>query len=151
MNYIAKFKFWFATVILFIGIDQLLKWVATHSGWSIFLNDQFAFSLPVPAPLMYVIYFVVLVGMSIYVHRTWLRFSEVQKLAWAFVYAGGLSNIAERIFLGHVRDFIPIANGFLNIADFYIFLGLLLLLVSNRSLRSVQNVEPTAPTNSQKL
>lgn len=148
MNFIAKFKFWFATVILFIGIDQLLKWVATHSGWSIFFNDQFAFSLPVPTLLMYAIYFVVLVGMSIYVRRTWLRFGELQKLAWAFVYAGGLSNIGERVVLGHVRDFIPIANGFLNIADFYIFLGLLLLLVSNRSVRSVQSVEPTAPENS---
>lgn len=151
MHHIAKFKFWFATVILFIGIDQLLKWVVTHSGWSIFLNDQFAFSLPVPVPLMYAIYFVVLAGMSIYVHRTWIRFSTVQKFAWAFVYAGGLSNIGERVVLGHVRDFIPIANGFLNIADFYIFLGLLLLLVSNRSVRSVQSVEPTVPQNSQKL
>lgn len=139
MNHIAKFKFWFAAVILFIGIDQLSKWVATHLSWSIFFNDQFAFSLPVPTPLMYVIYFVVLVGMSVYVHRTWLRFSEVQKLAWAFVYAGGLSNIGERIFLGHVRDFIPIATGTLNVADFFILIGLILLLVSNRAS---QNSEP---------
>src|SRR5688572_8767871 len=123
-----KFNFWIALVIIFIGIDQLTKWLATSFGWSIFFNDQFAFSLPVPTVLMYAIYAMVLIGMSVYVHRTWQRFSSIQKIAWAFVYAGGLSNIFERLVLGYVRDFIPIASGVLNVADFYILIGLILLL-----------------------
>ena len=58
---------------------------------------------------MYLIYAVVLLGMSLYLFKTWNRFVNIQKLAWAFVYAGGISNIVERIILGHVRDFIPVS------------------------------------------
>ena len=125
-------NFWLSAVIVFIGIDQLTKLAASHLGWSIFLNDKFAFSLPVPIFLMYAIYVVVLLGMSFYAYKTWNRFENIQKLAWAFVYAGGLSNIGERIVLGHVRDFIPISSGMLNVADIFIIVGLVLLLVSNR-------------------
>lgn len=124
--------FWLALVLVLIIIDQLAKWIAVHSGWPIFLNNQFAFSIPLPMPLMYAIYILVLTGMSVYVYRTWSRFTNMQRWAWALVYAGGLSNIGERLVLGHVRDFIPVAGGMLNAADFFIFLGLLLLIVSNR-------------------
>lgn len=127
-----RFSFWIGLTILFIGIDQFTKWIASHLGWSIFLNDKFAFSLPVPVFLMYVIYIVVLVGMTVYVYKTWQRFENIQKLAWAFVYAGGISNIVERIVLGYVRDFISVSSGVLNVADFFIIVGLILLLVSNR-------------------
>lgn len=127
-----SFAFWVTLTILFIGIDQITKLAASHFDWPIFLNNQFAFSLPVPVFLMYAIYIVVLFGMSVYLHRTWTRFTNIQKLAWAFVYAGGISNIIERLVLGHVRDFIPISSGMLNVADFFIIIGLILLLVSNR-------------------
>ncbi len=123
---------WFAVVLFFILIDQFTKWLAVHWNWSIFLNHQFAFSLPVPGVVMAIIYILVLVGIAIYIIWTWHRFSRMQKLAWAFVCAGGLSNIGERIVLSHVRDFIPIANGMLNVADLFIIFGLILLLVSQR-------------------
>lgn len=124
--------FWFALTFALIIIDQLSKFEATHLGWSIFLNNQFAFSLPLPPVLMYLIYVLVLVGISVYVYNTWQRFNQTQKYAWVFVYAGGLSNIFERIVTGHVKDFIPIANGILNLADFFVIFGLVLLLISNR-------------------
>jgi lipoprotein signal peptidase len=48
---------------------------------------------------------------------------------WALlVLAGGVSNFAERVVRGSVRDFIPLADGVLNIADFYILTGAVLLL-----------------------
>lgn len=124
--------YWFVLTAILITIDQLTKLIATQLGWPIFLNDQFAFSLPVPVALMFAIYILVLSGMSIYAYRTWARFNKMQKVAWAFVYAGGLSNIGERIIFGEVIDFIPIANGMLNVADLFILLGLVLLLASNR-------------------
>lgn len=140
MNIFTKFNFWLLAVIIFIGIDQLTKFAASNLGWSIFLNDQFAFSLPVPVVAMYIIYFVVLLGMTFYVYKTWKRFESIQKLAWGFVYAGGISNIGERIVLGHVRDFIPVSSGMLNVADFFIIIGLVLLLVSNRYTKTNEDV-----------
>ncbi len=124
--------FWFIATTILILIDQLTKFLAKSFDWPIFFNDQFAFSLPLPSVAMFLIYFAVLSGMSIYMFRTWHRFNRMQKYAWSFVYAGGLSNIGERIFTGHVVDFIPIANGMLNVADFFILIGLLLLLASSR-------------------
>ena len=123
---------WLVSAIVLIFIDQLSKWLASYLSWPIFLNDNFAFSLPVPTGMMYLIYICILVGISIYIFNTSLRFSRMQKIAWTLVYAGGLSNIAERIVLGSVRDFIPIANGMLNVADFFILTGLMLLLISQR-------------------
>lgn len=124
--------FWFAITATLIVIDQLTKLMATQLGWSIFYNDQFAFSLPVPTFIMYLIYASVLIGMTAYVYKKRFSFNSMQKLAWTFVYAGGLSNIVERIIFGHVKDFIPIANGILNLADFFILTGLVLLLASGR-------------------
>lgn len=137
---VNKNYFWFTLTLTLILIDQLTKFAAAGLGWSIFLNDQFAFSLPVPTPLIFLTYIVVLVGMSYYVYSTAHRFSLQQKIAWAFVYAGGLSNILERIILGHVRDFIYLATGILNVADFFILLGLLLLIVSTRREQSSENL-----------
>lgn len=131
-----KNKFYFLLLGSLILIDQLSKLAVSKLGWSIFFNDQFAFSLPVPQVVMYLIYFLVLVGISVYVRKTWKNFSSQQRMAWTFVFAGGLSNVVERIFLGFVRDFIPIAGGVLNFADFYILLGLVLLLASTRTKNS---------------
>jgi lipoprotein signal peptidase len=126
---------WFVLSGALIIIDQLTKWLVAANGWSVFINDQFAFSLPVPTPIMFLLYAVILISISYYIWDSWPRFSAIQKFAWMFVYAGGLSNVGERIILGHVRDFIPVATGILNIADFYIFIGLILLLVSQRYSR----------------
>ncbi len=126
-------KFYFLILGSLILIDQLSKLAVSKLGWSIFLNDQFAFSLPVPTVLMFAIYLLVLSGSFFYIYKFWKNFSSQQKLAWTLVIAGGLSNVVERIFLGSVRDFIPMAGGMLNFADFYILIGLVLLLVSTRS------------------
>ncbi len=149
MNTFTKFNFWLGVVIIFIGIDQLTKFASSNLGWSIFLNDQFAFSLPVPVVAMYAIYAVVLFGMSFYVYKTWDRFEKIQKLAWSLVYAGGLSNIVERIILGHVRDFISVSSGMLNVADFFIIIGLVLMLISNRYTKT--NELPPEAKTSEKL
>jgi signal peptidase II len=101
-------------------------------GWPIFLNSQFAFSLPLHVAVMYLIYALIIFGIGVYLNRTWNRLSKMQHYAWSFVVAGGLSNIVERLVLGHVRDFIPIANGTLNVADFFILIGLFMLLASSR-------------------
>ncbi len=123
---------WFSLTAILILIDQLTKLLASNWGWSIFFNDNFAFSLPIPVMLMFAIYIGVLISISIYVYKTWQRFDTMQRVAWCLVFAGGLSNIAERIILGHVRDFIYLANGILNVADLFILTGLMLLLISQR-------------------
>ncbi len=124
--------FWLLLTFVFILIDQLSKELAARLSWPIFYNHNFAFSLPVPDVLMYTIYFAVMCAIAFYIYRSWHRFDNLQKYAWCLVGAGGISNVMERIFSGSVKDFIPLASGMLNVADFFILTGLMLLLISQR-------------------
>lgn len=138
--------FWCAFVFfVLIFLDQVTKYFAFHTNffatlnlfWPLvgkqnFLNSNFAFSLPLPGWLMYLIYFCVFSLMLVYVVNHFKIFSSKQFVAWTFVFAGAISNIGERILFGSVRDFIYIYHGIFNVADFYIFFGIMLLLIKNK-------------------
>ena len=96
----------------------------------VFNNSQFAFSLPVPEVLMYVIYGVILVGIVYYIFRNYRSFNSAASIAWTFIVAGAVCNICERLVLGHVRDFLYIFMGIFNFADFYILAGIIVLLIA---------------------
>ncbi len=114
--------------MLLIFIDQLTKNLAENK----FLNFQFAFSLPVGAGVMFFLYALILVLILNYCLKHYSQFTKIEWLAWLAIFAGALSNIIERIVLGYVRDWIYILNGVLNLADFYIIAGVIILLVYNK-------------------
>jgi lipoprotein signal peptidase len=117
--------------VLFVFADQIAK----HFGGKTFHNSAFAFSLPIPVGLIYIIYAIVLAGMTYYVLKNYRHFSFFAKLAWTLIFAGAISNIVERIFLGYVRDFIYITfykwTGVYNLADGCIILGIIILFSQN--------------------
>lgn len=114
--------------LVLIVLDQLAK----HLAKRIFYNSAFAFSLPVPVALIYVIYSAVLIGIIYYVFKHHRGFNLHTHTAWLLILAGAFSNVGERIILGSVRDFIFITlskwTGVYNLADFYIIIGILILL-----------------------
>ena len=123
--------FFWRSVFLFlvlIGFDQLAKHLARRE----FYNYGFAFSLPLPQVLIFPIYIVVVAAMIYYVAKYHRQFSTPTAVAWTLIFAGATSNIFERIFLGFVRDFIFITvrglTGVYNLADFYILLGIAILI-----------------------
>jgi signal peptidase II len=135
-----SFVFWLLGFILLLGIDQLSKLIVFDYNailpfsvfdWLVlFKNDQFAFSLPVPIGIMYAIYAIVIGAIIWHLRKTYRSLNSTTSLAWIFILAGGLSNIVERLFIGYVRDFIPVPNGgIINVADIYIILGVLMLLI----------------------
>ena len=134
-----SFFFLWLSFFALIVIDQLSKHFVTRR----FLNYNFAFSLPVPVSLMYVIYAAVIAGMIYYVLKNHRQFSFLTKFAWTLIFAGAISNIGERILLGYVRDFIYISlykwTGVYNAADGYIILGIVLLLIKSASVNDKNN------------
>ncbi|QST01168.1 signal peptidase II [Pontibacillus sp. ALD_SL1] len=56
---------------------------------------------------------------------------NLRDLAFILVLSGGLGNFIDRLFLGHVIDFIHIEgrSGIFNIADVYILLGFIALAI----------------------
>ncbi len=123
-----SFFFLLLVFLAAVRLDQFSKMFvfAKDSGLR---NYVFAFSLPLPLWLIYLIYALVLLGLTYYLFNNHSKFSLTIRLAWTLIFAGAASNIAERIFLGYVRDFIHIFNGVLNFADFYILIGIFILVL----------------------
>lgn len=138
-TFTGSFVFWAGLLLALTTLDQLLKAWAFSSlqrdagllpylglvRWS---NSAFAFSLPLPAALMYLVYAVALLSVSWYAIRGLGAFSFAPRLGCALILSGGLSNLVERLATGSVRDYLYLFHGIFNLADFYIFLGLLLVL-----------------------
>ena len=129
---VRKGIFVFLLVIL-IFLDQCAKKFVHR----IFENQNFAFSLPLPVWLMYFIYALVLIGLVVYTKKNYQHLNFLHRLSLTLIFAGAISNVVERIFLGHVRDFIYITYGQLtgiyNLADGYIIAGIVLLLMSKNN------------------
>lgn len=125
-------------VFLSFSFLLLLAWGSAHAAfrhyglfavWSTpFENDRFAFSLPMPTTVMYVVYALVLAWCFSHVVLHYERMHRFEAFAWCLVFAGALYNITERIAFGYVRDYIPVAGGIFNAPDFYIIVGVLILM-----------------------
>lgn len=124
--------------MLGIVLDQLLKtWIFLQKvlpSWLLkFHNNQFAFSLPVPVWLIYILYLIVFAIAIYYFIKKFNCAKWIELAAWALLFAGGLSNVGERIVLGYVRDYLLVFNGIFNLADIFIIAGILILLFVNKS------------------
>ena len=138
------FFVWFFCFVFLITFDQISKYISINSNafeWlsslspvilkQNFKNYNFAFSLPIPSVLIYVIYIVIIFSLVRYVIGNYKLFSRTTCFAWILIFAGAFSNILERIYLGYVRDFIYLFHGIFNFADIFICLGILLILLSS--------------------
>ena len=138
-----SFVFWCETLV---ALDQLIKFTLFNSvlaekifrfrdtgifGIKLFENAQFAFSLPLPQPAIYLIYIFVLSLISIYLVKHFNALTKQEYFAWLIIFAGAISNAVERIFRGSVRDYLFIngigGGGILNLADLYIIGGIVAL------------------------
>ncbi len=55
--------------------------------------------------------------------------SKLLHSAYILIFAGAVSNIADRMYFGYVRDFLDLGLGFtFNVADVFVMLGLVALL-----------------------
>lgn len=124
-----SFGFWLRTAVGLIAITQILRWFILEYEFPIFLNDKFAFSLDIPIWISYVMYLIVFFFITRYIKQNWFELGNGSKVGLALIVCGGLSNFIERLLVGHVVDYIFISTGVLNLADFYIFVGVGVLLI----------------------
>ncbi len=127
------FGFWLSIFIDLFLVDLLFKYLAHKQSWPIFLNDQLAFSVPAPPVVIFSLYAIIIFLIARYLSKHFWRGDVLQQFAWVLVVSGGVANIIERIISGHVTDYIFILSGVFNLADFYILIGLLILLVLRRN------------------
>ncbi len=132
--------FLFALVIL-LSVDMATRFVCfahacgdgTLVGFSFseFRNYDFAFSLKVPLVFIYGIYGVVLIALVRFMIGNWSEHSTVINFAWLMVCVGAIANIFDRVYFGYVRDFIHFGNGYFNLGDVWIVLGICIICLSS--------------------
>ncbi len=132
-----SFGFWFVNLIALLAITQLTRVFILQSNWNLFLNEKFAFSLDIPISIIYILYVVVFSSIVWYLIKQWKFLTFFGKLGFVLILSGGLSNLGERIYFGYVVDYIFLLNGVLNFADFYIFIGVLLVLLSSTNSENI--------------
>jgi signal peptidase II len=103
-------------------------------------NRGLAFNVDLGVPVN--LFFSILV----YVVGSWLVLrvnspGNQMKIGQALFLAGAASNLADRLILGHVRDFIDLGLGFVfNLADVSIVIGIILLFIGSGKKKKVENI-----------
>ena len=70
----------------------------------------------------------ILLGISIFLWKTWNKISEIEKIGYLMIIVGGLLNAIERTFFGSVIDFISVRYfSVFNVADIAITAGVVLI------------------------
>ena len=89
-------------------------------------NTGVAFGTPLPG-ISFVIP-LILIGMGIFLWKSWNKISEFEKTGYLMIIAGGLLNALERTIFGSVTDLISLQYfAVFNVADIAITAGVVLI------------------------
>ena len=134
----------FSTLVL-ISLDyfskqimsDVLKWEGIQLWWEfvklqLSYNSGIAFWLPITGLPLQIITIVLICGLVWYYFVTeYPKRSRLLDAGYTLIIAGALSHAYERIFVGHVIDFIAIKYfAILNFADIFISIGVCLLFIA---------------------
>jgi len=114
------------------AIDQLSKYfiptnfIIKNSGLPFGINMQEFFSLITVCILLFVF-------IALYV-----RFYRRINFGFVLIISGAASNLVDRIFLGYVRDFIDVGIATVNLADIFIWIGIVIVILRTKSEGSLR-------------
>ncbi|MFC1663264.1 signal peptidase II [Patescibacteria group bacterium] len=133
------------TVGLLFFLDQALKWLASAGTsntfdiipnvikFKIFLNDGLIFSVPVPNIFIVIFSILILALLLFLIIRSDRADNEPAVWHYSLIFAGGLSNIVDRLYQGATIDYlniVPFNFPVFNMADVMVAVGLILLVFS---------------------
>lgn len=116
---------------VFLGtvfIDQISKFLATLYGVQVSYNSGISFSVFANGNPQFLTFVLVLLVYLLYVN--FKPYWQNNSLAAGLFFGGAVANIFDRVLFGAVRDwvYIPFTQIQNNMADWAIFIGLVLLL-----------------------
>ena len=99
----------------------ILNMLKIHGGvYGIFQGNNYIYAI-VSATLLYMLYFYA---------KDMIKESKLKSILWQFVFAGGVSNLIDRIFKGYVVDFIQMKFfGIFNVADAFIVISISIIII----------------------
>ncbi len=99
-------------------------------GIAQFQNSGIAFGFPMPKVIMYLVIFLVLYFLLQKFQQELKNMNFLILFSLMLVIAGAFSNLIDRIYRGFVVDYIHLFNlSVLNLADFYIIIGIIIMIV----------------------
>lgn len=133
--------------LILIIIDQITKAVLSSRDFfvgpihiSLVKNFGLPFAIATAGPISFGIAVIVMLILVGYYHHAYKKLSRIENLGFQFIFAGAVSNILDRIFVGYVRDMIDLRLGFVfNFADAFIIVGILLVLFASSRKSKMPN------------
>ena len=123
-----RFGSFLRIALLIVALDQITKFLFKDVSWGIFnytTNTGAAFSLFQGYTLILTIISFVVAILLIYFAKKYLKYY----LGLAFIFAGTVGNLIDRVILGFVRDFVDF--GFFpvfNVADTFNVVGVIVVI-----------------------
>jgi signal peptidase II len=124
-------------LFLIIGLDILTKYLVNIADPDFSLirnilwithvkNTGVAFGTPLPGITLVIP--LILLGIGVFLWKSWSKISEVEKTGYLMVISGGVLNALERTIFGSVTDFISLRYfAVFNVADIAITTGVVLI------------------------
>lgn len=144
----------YISIIILILIDQIIKWAIECNKAvlpvevikeifkiSYYQNAGIAFGIGVGNLIIFIIGNIVVLGiLAKFVIGQNQRLDNKNKFVLSLVLAGGTSNLIDRVFKGHVIDFIQIGDfPIFNIADICICIGVIGFGISSLKYIELEN------------
>ncbi len=115
---------------------EILKWadislIGELLSLQLSYNSGIAFSLPITGmPLQIITAILVIILLVYYFRVEYPKHSYFLDIAYSLIIAGALSHAYERVFIGHVIDFIAVQYfAIFNFADIFISIGAAILFI----------------------
>ncbi|PIN91854.1 hypothetical protein CO154_02095 [Candidatus Pacearchaeota archaeon CG_4_9_14_3_um_filter_31_7] len=136
--HIKKLNFLLILLCLFLlAIDRLTKLIITKNTCNFIfcfkptINEFAVFSLPIPMIVILVISILILIATPI----LFFKIKEIlPKISFILIFSGTLGNLIDRVFYGHVIDFLTFSfwQSFpvFNFADVLNLAGVILLIIT---------------------
>lgn len=133
-----KNLFFISLCIGLIALDQVIKLLVKHFQPSFnvipgFLsvhlvkNPGISFGILSTQPILILI---MTIALSALIGYAFIRAdSNIEKFCWMLILVGAIGNIIDRLVWGYVIDYLDVNYFVCNLADIFIFIGAMLLLV----------------------
>lgn len=111
-------------IVVLVISNQFLSWILRTSDRVYVVPNTFVFGLQANMVVITAIILFMTYGLVA------LKCVQQYPLSSLLILAGGWSNYLERLFNGQVTDYIPFMDGYINIADIVIWIGLVWLFIN---------------------
>lgn len=110
--------------------DDRISLLGEYFGIELSYNTGVAFSLPIRGIALQILTILLICGIIYqYIHEEYKKRSKLLDIWYVLILAWALSHAYERIFVGHVVDFIAVKYfAILNFADIFISIGAMALI-----------------------